>query len=162
MPSSKPLTQRRAVRALAEGARPTIALLADASGRSPRTLKLEAEREGWALDRAPQEDIAERVRVVARMLLERFEALGRAALEEGGTINKAEIDTIIALIRGLDKFDEFMRPEAVVRENQIRQDEDLGDVLQRINERVVELAYTFAAEMAEQADRHGRGGAGQG
>ena len=157
MSNSKPLSQRRALRALAEGARPTLELLADASGRSPRTLALEAERDGWALDRAPQEDVAERVRIIAGMLLERVEAVGRAALEEGGKINKAEIDGIIALIKGLDKIDEIMRPEEAAKEKQVRRDENLANVLQRINARIVELAKAFAAQLDAERGRARRG-----
>ena len=154
MPNSKPLTQRRALRALAEGARPTMELLADASGRSARTLALEAARDKWALDRAPQEDIAERVRAIARPLLERLETLGRAAVEEGGKIDKAEIETIVALVRGLDRIDIFMRPpEEIAKEKQIRRDENLADVLQRINDRIVALAKEFAAGLGAQGDR---------
>ena len=123
---SKPLARRRALRALAEGARPTLDLLADASGRSLRLLRLEAEREEWKLDQAPLEDVAS-ASARLRRLLDKVEALGRAALEEGGKINKAEIDGIIALIRGLEKIGEIMRPEEVAKENQIKQDEDLAD-----------------------------------
>ena len=163
MPNSKPLTQRRALRALAEGARPTMELLADASGRSARTLALEAAREKWALDRAPQEDIAERVRAIARPLIERLETLGRAAVEEGGKIDKAEIETIVALVRGLDKIDIFMRPpEEIAKEKQIRRDEDLANVLQRINNRIVELAKAFAAGLVEDRDRLRGGGTRKG
>ena len=154
MPNSKPLTQRRALRALAEGARPTMELLADASGRSARTLALEAARDKWALDRAPQEDVAERVRIIAGMLLERVEAVGHAAMEEGGKIDKAEIEGIVALIRSLDRIDEFMRPpEEIAKEKQVRRDEDLADVLKRINARIVTLAKEFAGQLDPTGDR---------
>lgn len=144
---NRPLARTRALRALAEGAKATLDILADASGRSLRMLRLQAEHEGWALDRAPQEDVAGRIRAIAAVLLDKVEALGRAALEEGNRINKAEIDGIISMIRGLEKVGEIMRPEEVAKENQIKQDEDMAAVLQRINDRIVELAHQFAAQL---------------
>ena len=79
----RPSSRDRALRALAEGATITLDLLADASGRSARMLRHQADREGWALERAAQENVAERVRSIAAVLLDKVEALGRAAMEEG-------------------------------------------------------------------------------
>ncbi len=66
----RPLAEWRAIRALVEGAKPTIELVAQATRRSPRLLALEAEREGWRLDRLPEEDLAEKVRAISGLLLE--------------------------------------------------------------------------------------------
>jgi hypothetical protein len=162
MPRRGPLARQRALRALAEGARATTELLADATGRSQRALKLEAEREGWRFDRAPVSDIALRVRTIAAGLLEKVEAIGRAALEEGGKIDKAELEGVVVMIRGLDKIGEIMRPEEAAKEDQNRRDEDLADVLQRINERIVELAREFAHEICARDSGAGRRGSGQG
>ncbi|GLS32912.1 hypothetical protein [Neomesorhizobium albiziae] len=158
----KPFARTHALRALAEGAKATLDLLADASGRSLRMLKLQAEREGWALDRAPQEDLAARFRVFAAMLLDKLEDAGRKAAEEGITINKAEIDGFITIIRGLEKVDTIMRPEMVAKENKIKQDEDMAEVLQRINTRIVEMARELAAQLVEESCRAGRCVAGEG
>ncbi len=155
----KPLARQRALRALAEGAPASLDLLADASGRSLKMLRRDAAEEGWALDRAPQEDVAGRVRAIAAVLLDRVEAVGRHANEEGVRIDKAEIDGIVAIIRGLDKIGEIMRPEEVAKENQIRQDEDLANVLERINERIIELALAFADDMGKEPGRAGGRGA---
>ncbi len=162
MPRRGPLGRQRATRALVEGARATIELVAAAIGRSPRTLRLEAEREGWRLDRAPQADIAQRVRTIAAGLLEKVEAIGRAALEEGGKIDKAELEGVVAMIRGLDKIGEIMRPEEAAKQDQDRQDEDLADVLQRINDRIIELAREFAHEICARECGAGRCGAAPG
>ena len=81
------------------------------------------------------------------MQLERLEALGRAALENGGAIDKAEVDGIIALSRSLEKIGDIMRPEDAAKENQIAQDDQLADILQCINDRIVELAREFAQEL---------------
>lgn len=146
-----PLARQRALRMLAEGAKPTLELLADASGRSVRTLRADAEREGWRLDREPDLDILGRVRAIATGLLGKVEALQVASLEEGKKIDKQEIDAMLAIIRGLEKIDEIMRPEAAVAEDQIKKDEDIADTLDRINERIVELATEIAAEMVARA-----------
>jgi hypothetical protein len=154
----RPLARQRALRALAEGAKPTLDLLADASSRSLRSLERDAEREGWALERAPIEDIVGRIRDIAARLLDQVEALTRAAAENGGKIEKGKVDAIVTLVRSLDKIGEIMRPEEVVKENQIRRDEKLADVLDRINNRILELARELAEKMVEQRGRAGGSG----
>lgn len=149
----KPLAEWRAIRALLEGARPTIELVAQATARSARALELEAEREGWRLDRVPEEDIGEKLRSVIALLVERVQALGRKALEDGTRIDKSEIDGLLSIIKGLDKVAEITRTEESAKQKQIRRDEDLGDVLTQINQRIVEFAQELAQEMAGTADR---------
>ena len=149
----KPLAEWRAIRALLEGARPTIELVAQATARSASALELEAEREGWRLDRVPEEDIGEKLRSVIALLVERVEALGRKALEDGTRIDKSEIDGLLSIIKGLDKVAEITRTEESAKQKQIRRDEDLGDVLTQINQRIVEFAQELAQEMAGTADR---------
>jgi hypothetical protein len=140
--------KRAALRALAEGASPTPPLLADASGCLIETVKTLSEREAWTWTGADGGDVARRVRVVAGDLLVRFEALGRKALQEGGKVDRSEIDSIVAVIRGLDKIGEIMRPDEAAKENQIGHDEDLAAILERIDRRIVELARDLAAQMA--------------
>ena len=154
----KPLARYWAVRALAERARPTLDLLADASGLSLTQLRRTAEREGWALDRAPLDDVAERLRVIAAGLLARAEAIAGALSEEGGKIDKAEIDALLVLIRSLEKIGEIMRPQEADKEKQIKQDEDLAAVLRHIDDRIVELARELAAQMvAKECGDQGSG-----
>ena len=93
----KPLSQRRALRALAEGARPTPELLADASGRSDRTLGTE-RRARTGTSTARRRRTCRRGCARRAALLDRVEAVGRAAVEAGGQIDKAEIDGIMAII----------------------------------------------------------------
>lgn len=137
--------QARALRALAEGAAPTLALLADAAQRSLPALERQAERDGWRLRRVGQEeDIGERLRASVAGLMNKVEAMAVAA-GQGEKIDKAEIDALVAMIRGLEKIGEIMRPEAAAKENQIRQDEDLAAALQSVNDRIVDLARELAA-----------------
>lgn len=155
-----PLSRTRAIRALAEGAKPTLDLIADATGRALAGLRREAERDGWALDRVPPEDFAQRIRPILANLVAKAEALARRAAEEGGKIDRAEIDGVLAMVRALEKIAEFARPEEAAREKQIRRDEDLAAVLQRLNERIIHLARELAAQLV--ADSSGPDGRGTG
>lgn len=150
MTISKPLAKRRALRALAEGAKPTLDLLADASGRSLRLLKLEAERDGWQLDETPLVDLEARLGVLGAALLDQIEAAVRRAKEEG-KLDKTEIDAMTALARSIEKVGEIMRPLVVAKEK--KNDEELAEVLGQINDRIIELAQEFAAQIIEERDR---------
>lgn len=74
-----PLAEWRGIRALCEGAPGTVELVAQACGRSVRRIENQAALEGWRIDSLPEEDLAEKLRVVTAMLVERVEALGRKA-----------------------------------------------------------------------------------
>jgi hypothetical protein len=140
--------KRAALRALAEGASPSLALLADASGCLLDTVQALAARDEWKWAGADGGDVARRVRAVAGDLLVRVEALGRKALQKTGKVDRTEIDSIVAVIRGLDKIGEIMRPDEAAKENQIGHDEELAAILERIDRRIVELARDLAAQMA--------------
>ncbi|MEQ1950724.1 hypothetical protein [Mesorhizobium sp. CN2-181] len=148
--AKKPLARQRALRLLAEGAKPTLELLADASSLSVTTLRSDAKAEGWQLDREPDPDALGRVRAIVAKLLDKVEGLQAASLEEGGRIDKQEIDAMLAMIRGLEKIDDIMRPEGAASQDQIKKDEDVADTLDRINERIVALAVEMAAGMVAQ------------
>lgn len=152
--------KRSALRALAEGAVPTLALLADASGCLPATVQALAEKDGWNWTGAESDDVARRVRAIAGDLLARVEALGRTALEEGGKVDRTEIDGIVAMIRGLDKIGEIMRPGEAAKENRIGHDEELAALLERIDRRIVDLARDFAAQLVAGEPGLCRGGEG--
>lgn len=152
--------KRAALRALAGGAAPTLALLADASGCLPATITALSKRHDWRWLDAEGGDVAGRVRVVAGDLLARVEALGRMAMQDGGKVDRSEIDNIVSMIRSLDKIGEIMRPDAAAKENQIRHDEELAALLERIDRRIVELARDLAAQMV--AGERGLCGSGDG
>ncbi|MGE0501464.1 MAG: hypothetical protein AB7I79_07320 [Rhizobiaceae bacterium] len=152
-----PNARDRALRALAEGARPSLDLLADASGRSLQMMKRKAEREGWRIDRITDEDFAARIAVLASGLADRLEAAALKAIEEGGAIDKGELDGIISAIRGLEKIEEIMRPIMAAKDK--KNDEDLADVLQKISDRIVALARDLADQMVEERDRRAQDGA---
>lgn len=146
----KPLARQRALRALAEGERPTLELLADASGLALGRLRIDARREGWRLGRVPEPDVEARLKALAAGLLDQVEAMRIAALSTGERIDRQEVDGLLAMIRGVEKIDEILRSADVARENQISNDEDLADTLDRVNERIVALAVEMAAAMVAQ------------
>ena len=152
--------KRSALRALAEGASPTLALLADASGCLPATVQVLAERDNWKWAGAADDDIGRRVRAIAGDLLARVEALGRTALEDGGKVDRTEIEGIVAIVRSLDKIGEIMRPSEAAKENRIGHDEELATLLERIDRRIVELARAYAAQLVAGESGVCRGAAG--
>ena len=156
----RPLAQNRALRALFEGARPTLDLLAASACRSLPRLRLQAEREGWKLASEPEDDFCERLLAVRAQLLDYCEAISRE-VAEGGKIDRKDIDQILALIRAIEKLGEFQQPpEEAAKEKQIKRDEALADVLDRINGKIIELAEEFARQMVAERDRAaGRGAA---
>ena len=160
MPASKPLAHWRALRALAEGARPTLDILADAGKCSLKMLKSRAVNEGWQLSRASQEDWLTRLRSLAAIAIERLDAIARQAIDGGGKIDKEEVDSLIAILRSIEKAGEFMRPDEVANEN--KKDEELAAVLGRINDRILELAKDLAAQMVAAEHRAPGSGPGQG
>ena len=148
-----------ALRLLAEGGHATIERLAVASGRSAGTLQRMARAQGWKLAEAGPQDVSARIRKAAAMVLGKVETLGRAA-DEGGRIDKSAIDGLIAMIRGLEKIGEIMRPEEAAGNNHAEDSENLAEALRRIEERIVELAGELATRMVEEESAAAGGIAG--
>ncbi len=145
-------TRRLALRALAEGANPSLELLAEAGGRSLNSLQAEAEHQRWQLKPlAEEDDLARRIVVIATGMARRLEAAATRAAGEDGHIDKAEIDAVMAAIRGLEKLDEILQPLLAAKDK--KNEEAAADVLDRINRRIVELAYEVAAGIVAARDR---------
>lgn len=142
-PHNRADQRHAALRALAEGGAVSLARLAAAGGRSLRGLGEQARREGWVLAPAGRQDAAARVRQLAGTLLARLERLDL----DGAGPPKAEIDGIIAMVRGLDKIGEIMRPGEAVTED-TGSDEDVAAALEAVNDRIVALARELAARLA--------------
>lgn len=148
--SPRPLARAKAIRALAERARPTLELLADATGRSLTRLRSTAFRQNWNLDDDSGENFEARIRPIIATLLDQIEKMSERATQEGGSFERSEIEGVFSMVRALDKISEFTRPEEVAKNEQKREDEELAAVLDRINERIIELARALAAQMVEQ------------
>jgi cell division protein ZapA (FtsZ GTPase activity inhibitor) len=141
------------MRAVFEGAAPDFAQLAAISGRRPDTIRRRAAAQGWRAfdDRTDGLTQAERIVRLANRLIGEMEAIHKDG--KGGVYDKARIETVAALMRALDKAGEIVGAEAGMQEQQKKTDADKADILRRIDERIVELARFFAAEIvAGRAD----------
>lgn len=184
LPPPVPPEQWAALRALREGEPPIYARLAAASGIHITTIKVQARIEGWegvvkvgrprkgetgktdeeAADEAEillstpaaEGTAEERLARVSDMLLREVETIGLLAQARGKMPDKARIDAVGAMIRLLEKVEEFARAKGGAGEK--NRDGEVADVLQRIDGRIEELARAYAKELvAEQ-----RFGAGSG
>src|SRR5690606_28952278 len=138
------------LRALCEGQAPTLDLLAAAARRTPHALALKARREGWRMNEAvlhgveaSGEAARARLTALAVSLVGDMEDLVREAAE-GGPLDKSRVEAVSLLIRTLEKLGEITRGEGGAKENQTRNDAELAKLLQRIDERIVELAHAYA------------------
>lgn len=155
-----------------EGGTPSFSKLAAASGFHVSTIKGHAALHNWtkrpgggrrilreaepapdgiAADDAagaavvPSGSTEERLARVMDVLLREVEAVGVAAQARGRPLDKGRIDALGAMIRTLEKFEGFARERA--KEGQTGRDGEMGDVLRRIDERIVELAKAHAEEL---------------
>jgi hypothetical protein len=143
-----PALQWAALRALHEGAAPSLDLLAQACGRSPAAMRKRAASEGWrdaeaAMQLSNQE---KRLRALLDQQIGKAEAAGA---DEAGSASadKARMDAIAAVMRTLEKIGEITRSDSGAKENQTRRDEDMAAILRRIDERIVELAIGYARRL---------------
>lgn len=148
-----------AMRALFEGAEPTPELLAVISGRTVATISRRAGAGGW-----------KPLQVNARLLrLQRLIDEKTARLEglkpQLGASNKALLEVVrieMASIGLLERLAEAAGTLESRREIAKARDEEIGSILERINNRIVELARCYAADLAEKSDKRGGGLEGKG
>jgi hypothetical protein len=88
---------------------------------------------------------------LAGFLLSQVEGLLKGA--RSGRIDKARIDAIWSMIRMVEKAEELARDTAL--DQQKRSDEELAGYLQRINDRIVELAEHYARELVARQSSAG-------
>jgi hypothetical protein len=145
---AKAALQWRALRALHEGAAPSLDLLANASGRPIASVRKRAEKEDWrdaeaAMQLSNQE---RRLRILLDWQISKAEAAG-AAGAGSASADKARMEAISAGLRTLEKIGEITRSDTGAKENQTRRDADMADTLRRIDERIVELAIEYAQRL---------------
>src|SRR5690606_15113096 len=122
-----------------------------ATGRSFETIERMAERDGWNLSRRQAgDDFRQRIRPIVAKLLDKVEAISSKATEDGGTIDRTEIDGVLAMIRAIEKIADFDGSEDLSARNQTTANEDMATVLERLNRRIVDLASELAARMAAE------------
>lgn len=103
-------------------------------------------------------DHAGRVSALADRLMAEMEAIERDG--QGAGYDKARIDAVSALTRALEKIGEFSQSGQNRKEAAIKTDEELAAALRRINDRILELARDFAAELAGRGVEPGAAAAG--
>lgn len=132
--------------ALYEGAAASADLLARAAGRSVGAIERRAAAAGWTLAAADRD--GRMARVVDGLIAE-VEAIAKDAEGGQGRLDKARIESVLAMARTLEKLGEMARVDDAAKENQSSaDDEDLASILRRIDERIVELAHGYARELA--------------
>jgi hypothetical protein len=148
-----------AMRALFEGAEPTPELLAGISGRAAATIKARANREGW-------QALAPNARLLRlQRLIDEKTARLEGLKPETGASNKALLEVVrieMASIGLLEKLAEAAGTLETRQEIASARDEEIGAILERINNRIIELARDYAAELAGNAAECGGGAGGQG
>ena len=155
---AKPALQWAAVRALYEGAAASLELLADATGRSAASMRNRAEKEGWRDGNGAARLSRQERRLHALLDQQIGKAEAAGAHEEGtASADKARMDAISAVMRTLEKIGEITRSDSGAKENQTRKDEDIADILKRIDERIVELAMGIARGLGGGPSQPGAG-----
>lgn len=143
---TRPDTLWSAMRAVFEGAQGTPELLSAMSGRAPATIVKRIETEGWRPNATPRQMRVLRYvdRLTARM----------EAIQIGGTgdsaADKAELGLVHAQTRAGERIAALAREADEARSAEKPSDEDIAEVLQRINDRIIELAREFAREFPDR------------
>ena len=135
-------------RALGEGEPATLARLAAACGVGEDALARRARKEGWKLTGTAQGlSRAQRIARVHDRLLSRVEEAQTQAEAATPIVDKAAIADLSATARLLAKVSEGIRDEDAAKEEQMEQDADIADILDRLDARIVELARHLAKEL---------------
>jgi hypothetical protein len=172
MPKGVPVSDVRwaALRELREGEPPTFPRLAAAAELHQVTIRDYALRHGWekqpyrrsgsrpaawaAIElpdgELPPEELRARLAAVMPKLLSRF-----VTLAERGNLDKPDVDAMLGVMRVLERA-EALAAELAITE-QKRSDEELADLLKRIDDRIVELAEVHAERLVRERDRQRAG-----
>lgn len=141
-----------AMRHIYEGGEPTFARLAAIAGRTPRFVETRALAENWQ-GVSGVSRTARRRRVEAqydRLIAEMERLTLGTENEEGLTFDKARVDTIMAMVKALEKIGETMRSDEDAKEKQIKDDAELAAALKRIDDKIHEIARHHAARLGEE------------
>lgn len=139
------------LRALYEGAPVTIDILAQVAGLSSVSIQRRAEKEIWARTTASAKPKDQHQRIARQ--IERLETLVDrliGEMEEGDNVmDKARTDMIGALLRAVEKLREMLPApdESNEKEDVIERDRRIATLLERIDQRILQLAAEFAEDM---------------
>ncbi len=174
--------QWTAVRALREGRRPTYLRLQRATGIHLSTIAKRAQRENWrspdetggadddadgasmgddAFDGAFDADAADGFDAaglhadpaagLAGLLRRQAHRMLASAEARGRILDKAQVDTVASMVRLLERSETLAQERA--DEKNTGDDAELGEILGRIDRRILELAVGAARWMVETGDR---------
>lgn len=148
--------RERALRLLVEVHGVSLKLLADATGRSLASIHKQAQKHEWKL-LGEDDRTVEKLRHASVAIARRVEFVLRKS-SEGGALDKAEMDALNSAVRVTEKLIEILSPDEFLRDSAARQNEELAEILDRINKRIVDLAGEIAADMvARKSGRTGEG-----
>jgi hypothetical protein len=138
-----------ALRAIYEGARPTLVLLATASPFPEKAVLAKAERDGWVDAYAAGSGAGRKLRLQGR--IEKLEKLIDKLIGEGEeeepTVDKTRIDMLGVLFRAIEKLKDMMpAPQAEAQATIKERDERVGTIIQRIDQRILDLARGTAVK----------------
>jgi hypothetical protein len=118
------------------------------------TIESRAAKEGWVRRGPSAGELEARLERLLEQLVGEMEALGLGEKREEGAFDKARVEAISALTRTVDKILEITLSRSRAKENK-EQDEDLAAAMRRIDERIVELAREYAAELVAGGEKAG-------
>ncbi|MHB2265915.1 hypothetical protein [Aliihoeflea sp. PC F10.4] len=141
-----------AMRHIHEGGEATLERLATIAGRSARFVEARAIAEGWrAATKSDRPSRRKRVEAQYDRLIEEIERLTLGGDDgEGLTFDKPRVDTIMAMVKALEKIGETMRSDEDAKDKQIKDDAELAAALKRIDDRIHEIARYHGARLGNE------------
>ena len=163
MASGKAAEVQAAARALFEGAPADLELISQLSGKTVAHFARIAKRDGWRSREIGPDSLAaleNRLAALATGMVDEMERLGFSALS--GQYDKQRIDALSALLKIVERLDEFVRGSwhsGHSAEKEKKDDAELATALALVDARIVELACELAAAMGGKPSLAGDGGA---
>lgn len=135
-----------------EGGEATLEMLATIANRSPRIIRERSIAENWRAAVATSVTVRRRrIDIQYDRLIAEIERLTFGGADgEGLTFDKGRVDTIMAMVKALEKIGETMRSDEDAKDKQIKDDAELAAALKRIDDRIHEIARYHAAGMGEE------------
>lgn len=140
-----------AMRLVHEGGEPTLERLAMIAGRSVRFVEARARAENWhAAGGCSLAERRRRIEVQYDRLIAEIERLTLGDEEgEGLKFDKPRVDTIMAMVKALEKIGETMRSDEDAKDKQIKDDAELATALKRIDDRIHEIARYHGSRLGD-------------
>ncbi|MDI6026527.1 hypothetical protein QBK99_10035 [Corticibacterium sp. UT-5YL-CI-8] len=136
----------RALRALFEGSLADVGMLVAISGMTERGIAQRAKREGWQPPTVVEEALV-KVRMLAQRCVKELEAI-QAHPKTG--FNKARIDALMSLVRAIEKVGDVLRSDDALKDIHAKRDADIGELLDKVDRRIVELAREYAERLVRE------------